>query len=318
MRWIWKRHIALVLALCLLLGTVCLSAGAASSETDNFLGGYTLTGCGATDMVAVALAQEGRTGRDFGYDDQWCAYFVSDCARICGETAAIPPHGTCTYLYQNLLNAGGSVTTDDPKPGDICFINWSGGTAMRHVEIVYRVEDGMVYTVGGNSGSGSSYLTRLVKCHAPLDWEYVVAIVRPAYGMDAPETEPTQPKPAEPAPTEPEPVVEYSITFDAAGGTGAPEPQTKRHGETIQLSTQIPRREGYTFLGWFRDGCKRYEPGCWFNRNKDTHLYAKWVKINAGRQLPGRPAAIGCRIPLLERPCDAYKIIPQAAVMNFF
>ena len=109
-----RRFCVAVLAVVLLVSFIGITCLAAASETDNFVGGYDLVDDGAADMVAIAMAQEGRTGKDFGYDDQWCAYFVSDCARIAGETGAIPAHGTCTYLYQNILNAGGRVTTDDP------------------------------------------------------------------------------------------------------------------------------------------------------------------------------------------------------------
>ena len=39
------------------------------TRTENFLKNYTLTGNGAKDMVAIALAQEGCTGSQFGYTD---------------------------------------------------------------------------------------------------------------------------------------------------------------------------------------------------------------------------------------------------------
>ena len=151
------------------------------SRTSGFLKNYTLTGDGASDMVAIALAQEGRKGSQFGYTEEWCANFVSDCAILAGQDDAVPQYGGVSGLYDRIIKAGGKVTTSSPKVGDICFINWNGGTSMGHVEIVYQVSGSKVYTIGGNSGSGSSLSTRLVKKHAPLSSSYIVKIVRPAY-----------------------------------------------------------------------------------------------------------------------------------------
>lgn len=266
-----RRLFLAALVACLLISQLGICALSAASETDNFAQGYTLTGDGAADMVAIAMAQEGRTGSDFGYDDQWCAYFVSDCARIAGETGAIPAHGTCTYLYQNILNAGGTVTTNDPRPGDICFINWSGGSRMSHVEIVYRVEDGMVYTIGGNSGSEKHYLTRCVKRHDPIEEVCILAIVRPNYGA---EPAPVQPELTEP-PKPPQPVT-YQVWFDAAGGCDAPETCTKTQGKELILPQQIPLRRGYRFLGWLCSDGRCYEPGSNYTRDADALLVAQW------------------------------------------
>lgn len=308
-----KRLGALLLILCLLTVPVF----SAASETDNFVGGYTLTGSGPEDMIAIALAQEGRTGRDFGYDDQWCAYFISDLARIAGETAAIPAHGTCTYLYQNILNAGGTITTSDPKPGDICFINWSGGSRMSHVELVYKVEDGMVYTIGGNSGSASTYQTRCVKKHDPIQSGCILAIVRPAYGTVAEETQPTEPHPVETKPPAP---ATYTIRYDANGGTGAPKSQTKTEGVDVILSKQIPSREGYRFLYWMRTENACYAPGECFRRNENTTLYAVWQLIGIPTcqlQERPRPVLLGRQESLLVPiPCHFSRCLKAAQLLT--
>lgn len=176
-----RRIVALCLALSMCMSMLCLSAAATQSRTEHFSDDYELVGNGGADMVSIALAQEGRTGSQMGYTEEWCANFVSDCAILAGQGGAIPANGTCSGLYQNILNAGGKVTTSDPQPGDICFINWSGGSSMQHVEIVYAVSGGCVYTIGGNSGSGSSLYSRHVRTHAPLSDAYIVKILRPAY-----------------------------------------------------------------------------------------------------------------------------------------
>lgn len=176
-----RRIMAVCLGLSILASLLCLSAAATQSRTENFSGDYELSGSGGADMVAIALAQEGRTGSQMGYSEEWCANFVSDCAILAGQSSAIPANGSVASLYQNIVSAGGKVTTGDPRPGDICFINWSGGSSMQHVEIVYAVSGGCVYTVGGNSGSGGSLYSRYVRTHAPLSDSYIVKILRPAY-----------------------------------------------------------------------------------------------------------------------------------------
>jgi uncharacterized repeat protein (TIGR02543 family) len=44
----------------------------------------------------------------------------------------------------------------------------------------------------------------------------------------------------------------YTIKYDANGGSGAPANQTKVHDVTLTLSSTKPTRSGYTFLGWAR------------------------------------------------------------------
>lgn len=151
------------------------------SRTSGFASGYTLSGNGAADMVSIALAQEGRTGSQFGYTEEWCADFVSDCAIIAGQSAAIPQYGGVEGLKTRIINAGGYITTSSPQPGDICFIDWNCNGGYGHVEIVYAVSGTTVSTIGGNSGSGSSLYTRCVKKHAPLSSGYITCIVRPNY-----------------------------------------------------------------------------------------------------------------------------------------
>ena len=42
----------------------------------------------------------------------------------------------------------------------------------------------------------------------------------------------------------------YTISYDANGGENAPAAQTKRHGQNIAITSEIPTRAGYTFKGW--------------------------------------------------------------------
>ena len=73
----------------------------------------------------------------------------------------------------------------------------------------------------------------------------------------------------------------YTITYNANGGTGAPASQTKTHNVTLNMRTAIPRRSGYTFLGWSTSSSATtatYSAGDNFTTNADTTLYAVWQK----------------------------------------
>lgn len=75
------------------------------------------------------------------------------------------------------------------------------------------------------------------------------------------------------------PVTEYSVSYNANGGTGAPAAQTKRYNESMTLSTTIPVKEGYNFLGWARRSDStnvQYSPGAQYTDNSDLILYAIW------------------------------------------
>ena len=180
MKKIYKQIGMLVLAICLIL-SIAPSVAARQCRTQNFESGYELTGYGPEDMLAIAFAQLGKTGTQMGYSEEWCADFVSDCAILAGQGDAIPAYAYCYGLYDAILSAGGTKTTSSPKPGDICFINWDGGTRFQHVEIVYKVENGMVYTIGGNTGGGSNLYKRCVALHDPLASNVIVSILRPKY-----------------------------------------------------------------------------------------------------------------------------------------
>ena len=180
MRGSLRRMIVLLLAACLML-SVTGPVTALQSRVDNFSKDYELTGNGPSDMIAIAFAQLEKTGKELGYSEQWCCDFVSDCAILSGQVDAIPSFAYCYGLYQAILDAGGKKVTSSPKPGDICFINWDGKTALKHVEIVYKVENGKVYTIGGNTGGGDDLYVRRVFTHDPLPKQNIVVILRPDY-----------------------------------------------------------------------------------------------------------------------------------------
>lgn len=80
----------------------------------------------------------------------------------------------------------------------------------------------------------------------------------------------------------------YTITYDANGGSNAPNAQTYTYASsgTVALSTSIPTRTGYTFLGWDESSSATsptYKSGASWNLNttKNTTLYAVWVRVES-------------------------------------
>ena len=121
------------------------------------------------EIVAVALSQVGNVGGQpywswYGFESrvEWCACFVSWCAGQCGyiDTGVIPKFASCT-LGSNWFKSRGQWRDGgyEPRPGDLIFFDWhnKGSSGPQdnvpdHVGIVERVENGVVYTVEGNSG----------------------------------------------------------------------------------------------------------------------------------------------------------------------
>lgn len=121
-------------------------------------------------IVTVALSQVGNIGGGpywswygFGSRVEWCACFVSWCANQCGyiDTGVCPKFAGCGNGVQWFKDRGQWIDgSDEPVPGMIIFFDWDnkGGSGPQdgeadHVGIVQKVEDGIIYTVEGNSGN---------------------------------------------------------------------------------------------------------------------------------------------------------------------
>ena len=147
-------------------------------------------GAGDGEIVVVALSQLGNVGGApywswYGFESRvdWCACFVSWCANECSylDAGVIPRFASCSIGTQWFRERGlwqdGSY---EPRPGDLIFFDWDDEDegqdgAADHVGIVEKVEDGIVYTVEGNSGD------RCRKCqYATGDYE-IYGYGTPAY-----------------------------------------------------------------------------------------------------------------------------------------
>ena len=69
---------------------------------------------------------------------------------------------------------------------------------------------------------------------------------------------------------------EYTVTYDAAGGTVSSTTQTVAYDSDVEYF--IPERTGYAFLGWYENTTK-HENGKW-TRTSDLSLVAKWEIAN--------------------------------------
>lgn len=75
----------------------------------------------------------------------------------------------------------------------------------------------------------------------------------------------------------------YTVSYNANGGSSAPASQSKRNNCPLKLSTEIPTREGYSFLGWAESAnasSAKYTAGATYTENRAITLYAVW-KLNA-------------------------------------
>lgn len=121
---------------------------------------------GNEEIVTVAKAQLGNEGGQkfwswygFGKREEWCACFVSWCADQSGLIASesVPkfsycPTGVEWFKGQGRWKDGGSYT---PVAGTVIFFDWPKkgvwDGVSDHVGIVEKCEDGIVYTIEGNS-----------------------------------------------------------------------------------------------------------------------------------------------------------------------
>lgn len=124
--------------------------------------GRAFTSGGNQAIVEVALTQLGNEGGEpywswYGFDSrvEWCACYVSWCADQCGyiESGIIPKFSGCVDGVSWFQSQGLWQGRDyEPQPGDIIFFDWDGDGSPDHVGLVEKCENGVVYTVEGNSG----------------------------------------------------------------------------------------------------------------------------------------------------------------------
>ena len=124
---------------------------------------------GDGEIVSVALSQVGNVGGQpywswYGFNSrvEWCACFVSWCANECGyiDSGIIPKFAACVNGVQWFKDRDQwQDRSFEPSAGQIIFFDWDnkGSSGPQdgqsdHVGIVEKCENGIVYTIEGNSG----------------------------------------------------------------------------------------------------------------------------------------------------------------------
>ena len=118
----------------------------------------------SSDIVQVAAKEIGNAGGEkywkwYGFPTrvEWCCIFVSWCANQCGyiNSGLVPKYSVvddgANWFRQKNQWLPGSAT---PSPGNIIFFDWAyDGLDGKgdHTGIVEKVENGIVYTIEGNS-----------------------------------------------------------------------------------------------------------------------------------------------------------------------
>jgi uncharacterized repeat protein (TIGR02543 family) len=72
----------------------------------------------------------------------------------------------------------------------------------------------------------------------------------------------------------------YSVSYNANGGSNAPASQWKTHGVDLTLSSTIPTRTNYKFMGWAtakNTTTVSYNAGAVYKNNANITLYAIWT-----------------------------------------
>ena len=246
MKKLWKSLcLAICLALCMIpLGEISIEAKVTPSlqdRTANFSRNYTLTTDPGTNMVRIAQAQIGKTYADLGYSEAWCANFVSDCARLASQTAAVPAHSFVPTFSQLIRSAGGTVVVGQsvistPKAGDIIFYGTIDYPNMYenewHVGLVSGYSNGEIYTIEGNANGTDKYNGKVVASRASWSSFPYYYVLRPNYSGSTPQ--PTK----------------ATINIHANGGIEKTKSITVTYGNKCNLSTNFVLRNGYKLKGW--------------------------------------------------------------------
>lgn len=169
----------MILALCFCFAFEAVAAG----YPDYYPNTHRNTGSHIADLIGVAKTQLGYTeldssgnpipsssdggytkyGASFGEPNgAWCAYFISWCASQAGIPSSIVPRlgncGSLTDWYQSRSIYYSRSSGYVPKPGDMVFFNWDGGSSAQHIGIVTGVSGGSLFTIEGNTGGDEGYM----------------------------------------------------------------------------------------------------------------------------------------------------------------
>ena len=88
----------------------------------------------------------------------------------------------------------------------------------------------------------------------------------------------------------------HTVIYDANGGTNAPGSQTKTYGQAMNITSQIPMKDGYEFVCWSENPNgtgDSYLSGQAYSKDQDggsKTLYAQWKEVYRVQYEPGKDA----------------------------
>ena len=190
MRKMVKRTVAILLVIVMMVGATPLNGflGIEIPFIKNFFvlkanaiwsTDYILNGEPEHDMLEIAKAQIDKTRSDLGYNDDWCAYFVCDCAKLAGQEKAIPFFAGVNGLRERVIAAGGKESSGEK--GDLIFYYCKSCSRYIHVGIVLD----STYTIEGNYSGKVTKVSGVYSHnggqHSTRNGIVIKTYVRPAY-----------------------------------------------------------------------------------------------------------------------------------------
>ena len=201
-------------------------------------------------------------------------------------------------IYGGAVNATGRDSAEDSYGIYVDYVTINGGTVTAEggtaevksagIDIVTLVISGGTVTATGNtSGVYADYDGKRITIDPQTDQQIAVLLGESETAAAAIEGSPFASETeitglvnntgkyfhSEVVGTTPPEPEEFTITFDAAGGT-TPASQTTVDGKLTSLPTST--RDGYDFLGWYTAGGDRVTTDTVFAA--DTTLYARWAE----------------------------------------
>ena len=108
----------------------------------------------AQNEIGASDGQKYWSWYGFGSYQEWCACFVSWCGEQAGliDSGAMPRFSLCSdgmswFQSQGKWQAAGNT----PTAGSLIFFDWGGDGVSDHVAIVEKCENGIIYTIEGNT-----------------------------------------------------------------------------------------------------------------------------------------------------------------------
>lgn len=108
----------------------------------------------AKNEIGASDGQKYWSWYGFTTHQEWCACFVSWCGEQAGliDSGAMPRFSLCSdgvawFQSQGKWQAAGNT----PTAGSLIFFDWGGDGVSDHVAIVEKCENGIIYTIEGNT-----------------------------------------------------------------------------------------------------------------------------------------------------------------------